>query len=153
MQEIPVKQESRARIVAGPIVLVAHDDSVPVSYCGNGDSACAPTLLEHRVPRRIGSFPRGLAAGGAGAFFAVLLGLALPPAVFADHVSLLFHAPPSGGLTFTVMLNAAERVRVRVMDGSDGLDGLPGFTPRPEGMGIMGSPTSGPVLVAKIYTV
>jgi hypothetical protein len=39
------------------------------------------------------------------------------------------------------------------MDGSDGLDGLPGFTPRPDGVGIRGTHTSELVLVAKNYTV
>ena len=40
-----------------------------------------------------------------------------------------------------------------VMDGSDGLAGLPGFTPRPPDVGVEGSHTSELVLVAKTYTV
>ena len=56
-------------------------------------------------------------------------------------------------MTFDLELDAAGPVTVRVMDGSDGLDGLPGFTPRPPGVGIQGSHTSELVLVAKTYTV
>ena len=44
-------------------------------------------------------------------------------------------------------------VRIRVMDGSDGLSGLPGFTPRPPGIGIEGSHDTELVLVAKTYTI
>jgi hypothetical protein len=40
-----------------------------------------------------------------------------------------------------------------VLDGSDGLNGLPGFTPRPPGVGVLGSHTSELVIVAKTYTV
>jgi len=40
-----------------------------------------------------------------------------------------------------------------MMDGSDGLDGLPGFVPRPEGVGKLGSHTSELVLVAKNHTI
>lgn len=43
-------------------------------------------------------------------------------------------------------------VRIRVADGSDGLDDLPGFTPRPVGVGIAGSHTSELVTVARTYT-
>jgi hypothetical protein len=39
------------------------------------------------------------------------------------------------------------------MDGSDGLTGLPGFTPRPAGVGVEGSHDSELVLVAKTYTI
>ena len=44
-------------------------------------------------------------------------------------------------------------VEVRVMDGSDGLDGLPGFVPRPPGFGLRGSRTSELLLVAKTHTI
>ena len=37
------------------------------------------------------------------------------------------------------------------MDGSDGLDALPGFHPRPPGVGVEGSHDSELVLVAKTY--
>ena len=42
---------------------------------------------------------------------------------------------------------------LRVMDGSDGLADLPGFVPRPDGVGTLGSHTSELVLVAKNYQI
>ena len=42
---------------------------------------------------------------------------------------------------------------IRVLDGTDGLDGLPGFTPRPDGVGVQGSHTSELVVVARSFTV
>ena len=41
---------------------------------------------------------------------------------------------------------------LRVLDGSDGLDGLPGFTARPPGVGIAGSHTSEMAVVGRTYT-
>ncbi|MEV0717172.1 M28 family peptidase [Asanoa sp. NPDC050611] len=67
---------------------------------------------------------------------------------------LVFHAPPADGFEVELALRptGAGPVRLRVEDGSDGLDSLPGFRPRPAGVGILGSHTSELVLVAKSYT-
>jgi Zn-dependent M28 family amino/carboxypeptidase len=70
-----------------------------------------------------------------------------PGAVFA----LLFHAPPPDGLSVRLTLDGTAPVKVRVMDGSDGLDNLPGFKPRPPGIGVEGSHDSELVVVAKTY--
>jgi hypothetical protein len=70
-----------------------------------------------------------------------------------DPFSLLFHAPPTEGLTVRLTVQGAGPVSVRVMDGSDGLDSLPGFQPRPPGIGIEGSHDSELVLVAKTYPI
>jgi len=70
-------------------------------------------------------------------------------AVRGDRLEVLFHAPPADGIVLTVVLDRPEPVSVRVMDGSDGLDGLPGFVPRPAGVGIKGSHLSELVVVAK----
>jgi hypothetical protein len=43
-------------------------------------------------------------------------------------------------------------VRLRAMDGSDGLGGLPGFHPRPADVGVLGSHTSEMLAVARTYT-
>lgn len=75
------------------------------------------------------------------------------PGSRTDRFELLFHAPPAGGLPVTLELDRAGPVRIRVMDGSDGLDGLPGFTPRPPGIGVEGSHDSELVLVARTYTL
>jgi len=70
-----------------------------------------------------------------------------------ESFGILFHAPPPEGLRVIVELAGSGPVRVRAMDGSDGLTSLPGFRPRPEGVGIEGSHDSELVLVARTYTV
>ena len=67
--------------------------------------------------------------------------------------SLLFHAPPRDGLDMTLRIAGDGPLRLRIMDGSDGLAGLPGFDPRPEGVGIMGSHTSELAVVARTVTL
>ncbi len=75
------------------------------------------------------------------------------PADALDDFGVLFHAPPDGGLPITLTLASSGPVKIRVMDGSDGLDELPGFHPRPAGIGIAGSHDTELVLVAKTYTI
>jgi hypothetical protein len=65
---------------------------------------------------------------------------------------LLFHAPPAGGITVRLTVADASTMTFRVVDGSDGLDRLPGFVPRPEGVGVEGSHTSELVLVGTTAT-
>ncbi|MDZ5444673.1 M28 family peptidase [Micromonospora sp. 4G57] len=65
---------------------------------------------------------------------------------------LTFHAPPPQGIEVALkLLRKDQRVRVRVMDVSDGLDGLPGFRPRPAGVGVAGSHSSDMLAVARTY--
>jgi hypothetical protein len=72
---------------------------------------------------------------------------------------LLFHAPPADGIEVALSLRPppeggnAGRVRLRVLDGSDGLTDLPGFRPRPPDVGIDGSHSSELVLVTRTYTL
>ncbi len=66
---------------------------------------------------------------------------------------LLFHAPPPAGVTVRLVLDGTGPVAFRVLDGSDGLSGLPGFVPRPAGVGVQGSHTSELVLVGTTVTV
>ncbi|HKE63032.1 MAG TPA: M28 family peptidase [Micromonosporaceae bacterium] len=80
-------------------------------------------------------------------------GRRVPASELGDHFSVLFHAPPADGLPVTFTLAATGPVRIRAMDGSDGLTGLPGFTPRPAGVGVEGSHESELVVVAKTYTM
>ncbi|AGL14348.1 M20/M25/M40 family metallo-hydrolase [Actinoplanes sp. N902-109] len=63
----------------------------------------------------------------------------------------VFHAPPPDGIDVTLTLRAAGPLTIRVMDASDGLTGLPGFLPRPSGVGVVGSHSSEMVAVAKTY--
>jgi len=79
-----------------------------------------------------------------------------PVQVSADESTgfgVLFHAPPPDGAIITLVLSQAGSVSIRVMDGSDGLMELPGFQPRPPGIGIEGSHDSELVVVAKTYTL
>jgi hypothetical protein len=65
---------------------------------------------------------------------------------------MVFHAPPPEGVEVELVLRPsggpASTVDLRVMDGSDGLSGLPGYRPRPPEVGIAGSHTSELVAVA-----
>ncbi|MET0863261.1 MAG: M28 family peptidase [Nakamurella sp.] len=84
---------------------------------------------------------------------ATVEGEPVPAEDISANFGVMFHAPPAAGATFVLQLGSPGPTKLRVMDGSDGLDGLPGFTPRPDGVGIRGSHTSELVLVAKNYTV
>ncbi|MFD0969696.1 M28 family peptidase [Plantactinospora endophytica] len=66
---------------------------------------------------------------------------------------VVFHAPPAEGFEVELRLRptGSGPVRLRAMDASDGLAGLPGFRPRPPGVGIVGSHSSELVAVARTY--
>src|SRR5262249_47437194 len=57
---------------------------------------------------------------------------------------LVFHAPPADGFEVDLTLRpvGGGPARFRVEDGSDGLDALPGFHPRPADVGVAGSHSS-----------
>ena len=80
-------------------------------------------------------------------------GREVPPEGLDGRFGFVFHAPPDDGLTVALELESSAPARIRVMDGTDGLDGLPGFTPRPDGVGVQGSHTSELVVVASTVTV
>jgi hypothetical protein len=65
-----------------------------------------------------------------------------------DRAWIVFHAPPDGGLQASFSLEGAGAVALRVIDGSNGLEGLPGHQPRPEGVDAAGSHSSDLVLVS-----
>jgi hypothetical protein len=76
-------------------------------------------------------------------------GRAVPDqALGEDRLRVTFHAPPDEGLQATFSVSGNGPATLRVIDGSDGLDGLPGFEPRPEGVDAAGSHSSDLVLVA-----
>ena len=80
-------------------------------------------------------------------------GREVPPEALAGRFGFVFHAPPVDGLVVDLELQSPAPARVRVMDGTDGLDDIPGFTPRPAGVGVQGSHTSELVVVARTVTV
>ena len=55
---------------------------------------------------------------------------------------------PDDGLPAHLHRQGGGAATLRVIDGSDGLDGLPGFEPRPDGVDAAGSHSSDLVLVA-----
>jgi hypothetical protein len=59
-----------------------------------------------------------------------------------------FHAPPPGGVEVTLTVRGGAPLKLRVMDASDGLSALPGFRPRPPGVGVRGSHSSEMLAVA-----
>ncbi|MFD2092284.1 M20/M25/M40 family metallo-hydrolase [Blastococcus deserti] len=65
-----------------------------------------------------------------------------------SRVWIVFHAPPEGGLQATFSIDRDAAVDLRVVEGSDGLEGLPGFRPRPDGVDTAGSHSADVVLVA-----
>jgi len=94
-----------------------------------------------------------LSLPGAPVLGANLQGRDVPADELTDGLSVVFHAPPPDGVEVTLDLGTAEPITLRVLDGTDGLDRLPGFTPRPDGVGIAGSHTSEMAVVAASYTL
>ncbi|SDD10980.1 Peptidase family M28 [Geodermatophilus telluris] len=68
-------------------------------------------------------------------------------ALGADRLWLTFHAPPRTGLEATFTVEGGGPLSLRVVDGSDGLAGLPGFEPRPAGVDAAGTHSSDLVVV------
>jgi hypothetical protein len=79
---------------------------------------------------------------------AQLAGRAVPDeALGSDSLRITFHAPPADGLRVSVTVDGDRPVDLRVTDGSDGLSGLPGYQPRPDGVDAAGTHSSDLVLV------
>ena len=90
-----------------------------------------------------------LAVEGGTVTRAQAAGRAVPEAALGeDRLWITFHAPPSGGLQATVTVAGDGPVTLRAIDGSDGLAGLPGFEPRPDGVDAAGTHSSDLVLVS-----
>ena len=82
------------------------------------------------------------------------LGRSVPDAALGeDRLFVTFHAPLEDGVTFTVEVAGGGEVTLRAVDGSDGLDGLPGFEPRPEDIDAAGTHSSDLVVVSRTTDV
>jgi hypothetical protein len=64
----------------------------------------------------------------------------------------VFNAPPPSGVDVALTVRGTGPVKLRAMDGSDGLTALPGFKPRPADVGAAGSHSSEMVAVVVTYT-
>jgi hypothetical protein len=95
-------------------------------------------LLVVELSVEAGTVVRGRVAGRAVA----------EEALGEERLRVTFHAPPSDGLQASFTVAGDGAARLRVIDGSDGLDGLPGFEPRPAGVDAAGTHSSDLVVVA-----
>ncbi|WP_433828250.1 M28 family peptidase [Actinoplanes sp. CA-015351] len=63
----------------------------------------------------------------------------------------VFHAPPAEGVEITLTVSGTGPVTFRAMDATDDVTTIPGFQPRPAGIGVLGSHSSEMVAVARSY--
>jgi hypothetical protein len=63
----------------------------------------------------------------------------------------VFHAPPAEGVEITLTVRGTGPVKFRAMDATDDVTAVPGFKPRPAGVGVLGSHSSEMVAVARTY--
>jgi hypothetical protein len=137
---------------AGPATLPAPQLTVRADI-RSGDTR---TLRLRLVPQRPVRLAALHVAAATSVTAAVVGGRALPvdrTAGGAWGFGFVFHAPPADGVEVLLTVRGSGPVRIRVMDGSDGLGALPGFHARPAAVGIVGSHTSEMVAVARTYTV
>jgi hypothetical protein len=81
---------------------------------------------------------------------AQMAGRAVPDeALGEDSLRLTFHAPAADGLRASFTVEGDGEVTLRVVDGSDGLTGLPGYQPRPDGVDAAGTHSSDLVLISQ----
>jgi hypothetical protein len=91
-----------------------------------------------------------LSVDGGSIVRAQIAGRAVPEeALNRDFLEVSFSAPTAGGLQATYIVQGDGAVDLRVVDGSDGLAGLPGFRPRPEGVGAAGTDSTDVVFVSR----
>jgi hypothetical protein len=76
-------------------------------------------------------------------------GTEIPPAALGgDRLRVVFSGPPAGGVEALFTVEGGAAPSLRITDASDGLDGLPGYTPRPADVGAAGAHTSDLVMVS-----
>lgn len=92
----------------------------------------------------------GMTMADSGVLSAQVQGRDVP--VSDGTFDVVFHAPPADGVDVVLTLDAGADAVLRVADGTDGLADLPGFEPRPAGVGVQGSHTSELVLVGTTLT-
>ena len=118
--------------------------TVDAQPAAGGQRTVTVTITPQRPVRLVYFEVRGVTVHSA-----VVQGRTVPAEALEGDFSVLFHAP-GAGITVTMVLDAGAAT-LRVMDGSDGLEGLPGFIPRPSAVGVEGSHDSEMVVVAKTY--
>jgi hypothetical protein len=71
-------------------------------------------------------------------------------ALGGDRLRVTYAGPPASGIEALVTVTGGRALTLRVTDGSDGLDGLPGYTPRPPTVEAAGTHSSDLVLVTAV---
>jgi hypothetical protein len=139
-------------LAAGPAV-AANLPAPGLGVTSDATSGNRRTVTLQIVPRRPVRLVALGVARGVRVLEATVAGRPLPPDRVGEGLGILFHAPPDDGIAVTLVLDRPGPVTLRVTDGSDGLNGLPGFEPRPAGVGVEGSHDSELVLVARTYVI
>jgi hypothetical protein len=117
-------------------------------------AAAGRALRLRLVPQRPVRLVTLHVAAEAGVTAAVVGGTRVPVDTVAGGpwgFGFVFHAPPAQGVEVELTVRTAGTVRFRAMDAADGLGALPGFRPRPPGVGIRGDHSSEMVAVARTY--
>lgn len=70
-----------------------------------------------------------------------------------DRFSLLFHGLPEEGLDLSLTVRGTTKLRLRVEDASDGIDAVPGFLRRPDGVDAQGDHTAEMAIVSRTVTL
>ncbi len=118
-------------------------------------AAAGRALRLRLVPQRPVRLVTLHVAAEAGVTAAVVGGTRVPVDTVAGGpwgFGFVFHAPPAQGVEVELTVRTAGTVRFRAMDAADGLGALPGFRPRPPGVGIRGDHSSEMVAVARTYS-
>ncbi|MEV4758669.1 M28 family peptidase [Micromonospora sp. NPDC049559] len=160
-QPVSVRDEFPVLGDAKPLAGPAQPAALPapaltvLADTGAGDRRTLRLRLQPQRPVRLVALH--VAAATATVLRATVAGRDVPVQRVDDggpwSFGLVFHAPPPEGIE--VEFELATRggpVSLRAMDASDGLAGLPGFQPRPPGVGILGSHSSEMVAVARTYS-
>lgn len=146
---IPILHGELAIGPAAPAALPAPTLTTLADVTSGGQRTLVLSLQSQRAVRLT-----YLEVRGAKVASATVAGRAVPAQFIDDgKFALTFNAPPAEGIILTLVVSGTGPVQFRVLDGSDGLEGLPGFKPRPEDVGVRGSHTSELVVVAKTYTL
>ncbi|WP_456845483.1 M28 family peptidase [Cellulomonas sp. P5_C6] len=130
---------------AEPADLPAPEVTTASDTTADGVRTLELTVVPQRQVRLV-----GMHMSDAGVRTAEVEGRDVP--VSDGTFDVVFNAPPQDGVHVTLTLDADKDAELRVADGSDGLEDLPGFRPRPSGVGIEGSHTSELVLVGTTVT-
>jgi hypothetical protein len=117
-----------------------------------GDRHEITVRVTPRRPVRLVAFD--LATGGGRVTSARVQGTDVgTTALGHDRLRVTYAGPPAGGIEALLTVTGGRTLTLRVTDGSDGLDGLPGWTPRPAGVEAAGTHSSDLVLVTAARTL